>query len=328
MDCEKDRRHVRRPYAKCKHCLFESIANEPDTRSDADSDVLADYVLALLRSDAPDEEIRKNSIENLEDFLKPSRYQSWNGVQLLILTYYFADTEKFVNDIFETWGPKPPPSTLLPSEISPKLQNVLPTGSATAVHVQGDWSSAPQQARRGGLNPGRKRSFNDEQSGAQAQGGQYNRGERTIKAPRGRRGRDDRFGARGGHGQSSPAPMTNSFPPPSGGNMSLPPMPPGFPIFDPNDPMGAMMAFQAMGFPPMPGMPSQPQAGSPPVGRPSPGASLPPRIKQRCKDYDTKGFCVLGSTCPYEHGNDHLVAPGKAEGLLQLPNRYTRSNHT
>lgn len=41
--------------------------------SDADSDVLADYVLALIRSDAPDEEIRQASIENLEDFLKESK---------------------------------------------------------------------------------------------------------------------------------------------------------------------------------------------------------------------------------------------------------------
>ncbi|KLJ11016.1 hypothetical protein EMPG_13695 [Blastomyces silverae] len=41
--------------------------------SDADSDVLADYVLALIRSDAPDEDIRKASVENLEDFLKESQ---------------------------------------------------------------------------------------------------------------------------------------------------------------------------------------------------------------------------------------------------------------
>jgi hypothetical protein len=40
--------------------------------SDADSDVLADYVLALIRSDAPDDEIRQASVENLEDFLKES----------------------------------------------------------------------------------------------------------------------------------------------------------------------------------------------------------------------------------------------------------------
>ena len=39
-------------------------------RSDADSDVLADYVLAFIRSDAPDDEIRKASVENLEDFLR------------------------------------------------------------------------------------------------------------------------------------------------------------------------------------------------------------------------------------------------------------------
>jgi hypothetical protein len=31
--------------------------------------------------------------------------------------------------------------------------------------------------------------------------------------------------------------------------------------------------------------------------------------RQRCRDYDTKGFCVRGSACPFDHGNDHLVAP-------------------
>lgn len=40
--------------------------------SDADSDVLADYVLALVSSDAPDDEIRQTSVENLEDFLRES----------------------------------------------------------------------------------------------------------------------------------------------------------------------------------------------------------------------------------------------------------------
>lgn len=41
--------------------------------SDADSEVLADYVLALISTDAPDDEIRKASVENLEDFLKESK---------------------------------------------------------------------------------------------------------------------------------------------------------------------------------------------------------------------------------------------------------------
>ena len=40
--------------------------------SDADSDVLADYVLALIRADAPEQELKKSAVENLEDFLRES----------------------------------------------------------------------------------------------------------------------------------------------------------------------------------------------------------------------------------------------------------------
>lgn len=47
-----------------------------DNSSDADSDVLADYVLALIRADTPDEALKKNAIENLEDFLRDSK--SWS----------------------------------------------------------------------------------------------------------------------------------------------------------------------------------------------------------------------------------------------------------
>jgi RNA recognition motif-containing protein len=35
--------------------------------------------------------------------------------------------------------------------------------------------------------------------------------------------------------------------------------------------------------------------------------------KMRCQDYDTKGYCTLGSSCPYEHGNDPIVAAGDDE---------------
>lgn len=56
--------------------------------SDADSDVLADYVLALIRSDAPDEEIRKTSVENLEDFLRESAPSISNPLRFLTLLTY------------------------------------------------------------------------------------------------------------------------------------------------------------------------------------------------------------------------------------------------
>lgn len=56
--------------------------------SDADSDVLADYVLALIRADTPEPELRANAIENLEDFLKERmlRSPSWYVPESLELT--------------------------------------------------------------------------------------------------------------------------------------------------------------------------------------------------------------------------------------------------
>ncbi|KAL8880064.1 MAG: hypothetical protein Q9198_002453 [Flavoplaca austrocitrina] len=40
--------------------------------SDADSDVLADYVLALIRAETPEPELRLSAVANLEDFLQDS----------------------------------------------------------------------------------------------------------------------------------------------------------------------------------------------------------------------------------------------------------------
>ncbi|KAL9627930.1 MAG: hypothetical protein Q9164_007447, partial [Protoblastenia rupestris] len=61
--------------------------------SDADPEILSDYIWAILQSDTTDEEIRKSAIENLEDFLK-------------------EHTIKFVDEIFARYVPKPLPSTL------------------------------------------------------------------------------------------------------------------------------------------------------------------------------------------------------------------------
>jgi len=58
------------PFAKRKTLMGLLSMNDS---SDADSDVLADYVLALIRADTPDEDSKKNAIENLEDFLRDSK---------------------------------------------------------------------------------------------------------------------------------------------------------------------------------------------------------------------------------------------------------------
>jgi RNA recognition motif-containing protein len=100
---------------------------------------------------------------------------------------------------------------------------------------------------------------------------------------------------------------------------SMPPPTPNSPFaFDPNDPVAAMMAMQAMGgFAQLPGMPPFPlppsPAGVPVSGQQHSKGRFPPRhrLKPPCKDYDTKGYCLLGDSCPYEHGTDHLVVPPK-----------------
>uniref|UniRef100_UPI0037E8D8A1 RNA-binding protein 27 isoform X2 n=1 Tax=Semicossyphus pulcher TaxID=241346 RepID=UPI0037E8D8A1 len=40
-----------------------------------------------------------------------------------------------------------------------------------------------------------------------------------------------------------------------------------------------------------------------------------PSLKQRCRDYDEKGFCVRGDLCPFDHGNDPLIVDD-----VNLPN--------
>jgi len=150
------------------------------------------------------------------------------------------------------------------------------------------------------------------------------------------------FGGRGGRSQSqngfaggvpSPVPYiqlpttSGAFPPHHSAPTNPYPMSTHSPTspfpFDPNDPMAAMMAMQAMGgLPQLPGIPSVPVATVTcrrflhTVLESWRTGTFPPRhrLKPPCKDYDTKGFCLLGDTCPYEHGTDHLVVPSKNEG--------------
>ena len=241
------------------------------------------------------------------------------------------DTAKFVDEIFETFNPKPQPppqqqqqQQLPPASIQPPAPH-FPNPAANAFHNQMRPSIEPYGQIPGGGpggpgfgsdNNSRKRSFHEH--AGDEQDSHYNRGDRSFKNPRVRRGgsmgRGDRMGRGDGRPQGPTFPPTAHTAPQQGGFSGMPPAPPpGFPPFDPNDPMAAMLAIQNM-FPQIPGMPPLPQV---PTGSGSPGqpqqtpAGSPPitRIAQRCKDYDTQGFCVLGSTCPYQHGNDHVVAP-------------------
>ncbi|KAL4870049.1 hypothetical protein BDV12DRAFT_65121 [Aspergillus spectabilis] len=238
--------------------------------SDADSDVLADYVLALIRSDAPDEEIRKASVENLEDFLR-------------------EHTADFVQELFATFASKQPPSlaqTQAPQgagmDAQPAPPN-LPSGPMNGSYVP--------QVPFDNSNTSRKRTYDDGFNGDQAR--EEVPHHRNFKNPRrGRGGRGDWMG-RDGHAAGGPG----QFPHPSAGG--FPPMPPTFPGFDQNDPMAAMIALQSMGFPQIPGIPPMPMPPSGGAGQQS--DHIGPKSTEKCPFYETQGICYLGDACPYQH---------------------------
>ncbi|KAK4506092.1 hypothetical protein PRZ48_004057 [Zasmidium cellare] len=234
--------------------LKQWIVKKLEDVSDADSDVLADYVLALVKTDDPEPVAKKSCVENLQDFL--------------------GDTsQKFVDDVFaaiktKAYDPsKPAPKAPAPTYQPPRRTSLEPPKPQTESRKRGyhDWDR-------------------DESQNGQIQS--YQGGDRPVKQPRRGRGggRGGGFEQRGGRqNQFGGAPQA-AFPP-------MPTPPPGIPAFDPNDPMGSMMA-QFAAITGMPGFPQQ-QAQM-----------------ERCRDYDTKGFCARGAQCPYEHGNDHYVVPG------------------
>ncbi|KAI9715949.1 MAG: hypothetical protein M1828_000537 [Chrysothrix sp. TS-e1954] len=239
--------------------------------SDADSDVLADYVLALVKSDEPDEQVRAVCLENLEDFLH-------------------NHAAKFVDDVLNAIRSK----SYIPGYVPPKPK-AAPVSASASTFV-------PQQIAVPGLtlqpngSQSRKRAFHERDGGGSTDGNDLvNRGERSFKQMK--RGGREPFNRGRGRGRGA-AGQRGDFHSPQ--NMQgLSSMSPGLPPMDPNNMMAAM---QAMGFPSPAQFFGQ---GSPDPAR-KPQVRDQPR---RCRDYDTKGFCAAGNKCPYSHGEDYTIMP-------------------
>ncbi|KAK7518056.1 CCCH zinc finger and RRM domain-containing protein [Phyllosticta citriasiana] len=287
--------------------LKKWIVKRLEDISDADSDVLADYVLALVKSEDPDEQVRTNCLENLEDFLHDHAAPFVDDVLNAIRTKSFDAS----NDL-----PQPQPSVPTGPAFNP------PTGPASTTR-------RPSNQFQNGFpnnnaDQSRKRAWGDRAGSEQrdVQDSHYGRGvggDRAIKQMRrgnyqGGAGRGGRLG--GDVGIAGP-PGLGQFSTPPAQNPSqmshMPNPPPGLPQFNPNDPLSTMLAMQALGLaaPNIPGMPQLPTSfgqGAQQPGYPQPGQP-PARTGQRCRDYDTKGFCALGSICPFEHGTDPIIVP-------------------
>ncbi|CZR62353.1 uncharacterized protein PAC_12250 [Phialocephala subalpina] len=277
--------------------LKKWIVKRLENTSDADADVLADYVLALLRHDGDVVTVRALCEREMPDFLK-------------------EDSTVFVRDVFDVINYKSYLPGAPPPPRRPSIPFAPPSGpSASAPAYGGLGNSAPPI---GPMNGSRKRSYNDRGEGDIQRG--FNGGGdpngRSYKQPRrggpgmGRGGGGfDPTAGRGGFGNRPPPPMNfPNMPMPPAGFPGMPPMPsppvgmpPGMPFFDPREGFEGLSAMLAMGLP-MSVLQGIPQ-----------GDSTPPRQvtpqKERCRDYDVKGFCARGNTCPYEHGQHSIWVP-------------------
>lgn len=262
--------------------------------------MLADYVLALLTSDEPEDKIRANCLDNLEDFLRESKPPRSKARVLTDLVT--IDTKRFVDEIFAKYGSSPAPT--LPAHLPPRppsptiaqrRTSLSPFATRQGIYARNGRIDQGQKS----LKAGRKRSF-DEQNG-RALGLDHPTAGKASRVQKTRR--QDRKG-RALLGQQPFVPNNA----PNGPNpaMFLPQNLPGFPMFDPTDPAAAMMAMQAF----------MQTFGMPALG-------------QRCHDYDTKGYCTRGAACPFQHGEDRLVAPDgseydPADALANSPNGSRR----
>ncbi|KAF4552029.1 RNA recognition motif-containing protein 10 [Elsinoe fawcettii] len=254
-----------KPYLVTK---LESLSSE------ADCDVLADYLLELVKSEGSEAEVIATTKEQLADFI--------------------PDCGGFVDEIFRdiargAYDPSRKQGQGLEA-------SVRGAGAGSGERNGGDQRAAARHGDgvRDGAG-GRKRGREDDEDVQMGDGERYGAGHWRGREGRGmksaRRGRGDYAprGRRGGFdgGGGGYNPQAEGFVPQQQGFQQQVFQQGQMPFaFDPTNPMAMMQALQqAMGM--VQGMQ---------------GMNQQRRTGKRCIDYDTKGVCTRGATCPYDHG--------------------------
>ncbi|KAH8681057.1 hypothetical protein BX600DRAFT_504797 [Xylariales sp. PMI_506] len=313
-----------------KTWIIKRLANT----SDADADVLADYVLALLRHEGDDSSIRKLFEEEIPDFLRD-------------------DSTAFIEDIFQAikyksylpGAPTAPPVVRKP--VLSSQPSKLPTGPAAlkqqpptfpgAQHTP--YSETPSAFATGSFRNGsRKRSYRDldapdpqslnwdlygdppGRQGAQQPYKQARRGGSLTSrggrpddpyAPRGRSGYDAYNAPNGNNPSGLPG---GNFGDGTGYNpQQMLPMyqqNSGVPPIDANTILENIQRLQELGAQMGLQMPqSSGQLPKPIYSGPAMSAAPSRRKKRPCRDYERKGFCSRGNKCQYDHGDGSVYVP-------------------
>lgn len=288
---------------------------------DADPSALANYVVALVKKDKPEKELRALCADQLDVFLQ-------------------KETTGFVEKLFESLTTKNylgnPPAKDVPKE---ETKAPAPKAAETeeVAHVEDEKESRRRRSplrNRSDFNESRNRDERRREERRRREperhgksGEMYRererereRNERRGASSRGRSRSRSRSSSRGksrdceqrrdhrpkfDQERKEPEAYTVLSSAPLGKPQQPPPQLPLLPLPHPRSP-----------FPPS-GSPSIPSAVT---------AHLPDSttenwttyyckhgegkigvLKHRCRDYDEKGFCVRGDLCPFDHGNDPLI---------------------
>ncbi|XP_077448257.1 RNA-binding protein 27 isoform X2 [Stigmatopora argus] len=254
---------------------------------DADPSALANYVVALVKKDKPEKELKALCADQLDVFLQ-------------------KETVGFVDKLFECLTSKNYQRNPVAKEVPKEVLNIPPPKS-DAVEVEAPEEERENRRRR---SPLRNRSdFNESRSREDRRrddrkrrdfdrhgksGDSYRERERHERRRGSSRGRSNSRSRSGSRGKSRGRDFKSKF---DGERKDA-------------DGYNSSRSQQA---PPLLPTPLHPFPSTGGVAKVF-GHKNSSR-KQRCRDYDEKGFCVRGDLCPFDHGNDPLIVDD-----VNLPN--------
>uniref|UniRef100_A0A8D3CB36 RNA binding motif protein 27 n=1 Tax=Scophthalmus maximus TaxID=52904 RepID=A0A8D3CB36_SCOMX len=292
-------------------------------RCDADPSALANYVVALVKKDKPEKELKALCADQLDVFLQ-------------------KETTGFVDKLFECLTTKNYLGSPAAKE-GPKEEVKPPTVKTDVVEVRKVVFPLTRQSHRNRDDRRRderkRRDFDRYGKSSSDSHRERERHERRRGSPRGRsysrsrsrsgsRGKSRDKEHRGGRGEkvpphtphpTTPQPITTD----PGQHQQHPP--PLLPLPTPPHPFSSSSSSSAGGVPVatlahLPDSTTDSWSGyygnqrRDVVGKPF-NSNKVVSLKQRCRDYDEKGFCVRGDLCPFDHGNDPLIVDD-----VNLPN--------
>ncbi|KAL5011442.1 hypothetical protein ScPMuIL_009993 [Solemya velum] len=288
---------------------------------DADPTTLARYVLALVKKNRPEVELRETCKEQLEVFLQQKTYT------FIDVLFQCLDTKGYLEIPKEEPVPPPPPVVVEAVKIEPlpvavkvdPVQEQPDRRSESRKRKDEVQSRSPRRARSprsrspryrasdrlrprsGEMSPGRRRprstSPNASKSWSRSRSRSRSRSKSRPRSP-------TKSKTRSRSGSRSPKSKTALIPKIS--RSSTPTLDNG--LYSSQEP-------------PVPGLEATASVITV-VSSSSSGANLnldkrnvessaptdiPPRTKPRCKDYDEKGYCMRGDFCPFDHGLDPVV---------------------